>query len=38
MIDERDGGVGGFHTKHWDGRQDATVVQREPIRLKIGSG
>lgn len=27
------GTVGGFHTKHWDGRQDATVTP-PPVRLK----
>jgi hypothetical protein len=25
VTDERDGSVGGYHTEHWDGRQDATV-------------
>ena len=25
VTDERDGSNGGFHTEHWDGRQDATV-------------
>lgn len=25
VLDERTGEVGGKHTEHWDGRQDATV-------------
>jgi hypothetical protein len=34
VLDERDGTVGGYHVKHWDGRQDA-VVQPKPIRVKV---
>lgn len=34
VIDERDGSVGGYHVKHWDGRQDA-VVQPKTIRVKV---
>ncbi len=26
VTDERDGSVGGYHTEHWDGSQDATVL------------
>ena len=29
------GTVGGFHTHHWDGRQDATV-HAEPVPIKLG--
>ena len=35
VVDERDGKVGGYHTKHWDGRQDANVIAR-PVGAKSG--
>lgn len=28
VTDERDGSVGGYHVKHWDGRQDAHITPR----------
>ena len=34
VLDERDGHVGGYHVKHWDGRQDAHIVPR-PVEMKV---
>lgn len=36
VTDERDGSVGGYHVKHWDGSQDAHVVAK-PIGGKSGT-
>ena len=33
VVDERDGTVGGFHTEHWDGSQDAHVMLK-PLPAK----
>jgi hypothetical protein len=36
VTDERDGGVAGFHTQHWDGRQDATVFAKaKTVNAKV---
>jgi hypothetical protein len=34
VVDERDGSLGGSHTEHWDGSQDAHALIK-PIRLKV---
>jgi hypothetical protein len=34
VVNEETGKAAGYHEQHWDGRQDATVVQRDPIRVK----
>ena len=28
VLDERDGSIGGYHIKHWDGRQDAHITPK----------
>jgi hypothetical protein len=33
VIDDRDGSVGGHHTEHWDGRQDANIIAKA-LRVK----
>jgi hypothetical protein len=33
VIDEDTGKVGGYHTKHWDGKQDANIFAK-PIAVK----
>ena len=35
VTDERDGSRAGYHTEHWDGRQDATI-QPKPVSTKVG--
>ena len=34
VINEDDGSIGGYHTKHWDGRQDAHVM----LKPVVGKG
>jgi len=30
---EQDGTKAGYHVEHWDDRQDAVVVLKEPVKL-----
>lgn len=34
VIDDRDGSRGGYHTEHWDGRQDAHVMAK-PVSASL---